>query len=311
MPFMQKVAVTGPTGEIGSAFVQFCLDAGLQVLAICRPGSARAHILPKHKNLRTVACALDQLDSFDAAQAGQQDVFFHLGWADTFVSASRNDLVPQLLNVKYAIEAVRLAKRLGCEAFVGAGSQAEYGRSAVPLRPDSPCHPENGYGMAKLCAGQMTRLECHTLGLRHIWPRFFSVYGPEDRTVAMIPSIIASCLAGVSPKLTAGEQLWDYLYSRDVAESLYLMGQKGRDGAIYTVGCGKPRQIREYVEIICKMANSAVKPEFGAVPYAKSQVMFLCADIEAAQKDLGWQPNTSFEQGIAWTIDWHKNIINK
>ena len=59
-------------------------------------------------------------------------------------------------NVKYALQAVKAAKELGCTRFVGAGSQAEYGRVEGTLTPDTPAFPENGYGIAKLCAGQMT-----------------------------------------------------------------------------------------------------------------------------------------------------------
>lgn len=82
--------------------------------------------------------------------------------------------------------------------FVGAGSQAEYGRVNHALTPDTPCFPENGYGMAKLCAGQMSRVECEKLGLVHIWPRILSVYGPYDGKNAMITTP-CSRPAGTAP----------------------------------------------------------------------------------------------------------------
>ena len=57
------------------------------------------------------------------------------------------------------MDAVNLAHRLGCEFFIGAGSQAEYGRVEGKLNAQVPTNPENGYGMAKLCAGQMSRVD--------------------------------------------------------------------------------------------------------------------------------------------------------
>lgn len=87
----------------------------------------------------------------------------------------------QNYNVIYALDAVELAHCCGCRTFVGAGSQAEYGRFEGKLRPDTPAFPENGYGMAKLCAGEMTRIQAHKYGIKHIWARILSVYGPYDR----------------------------------------------------------------------------------------------------------------------------------
>ena len=82
------------------------------------------------------------------------------------------------------------AKTARCQVFIGAGSQAEYGRVEGVLTAQTPCFPENGYGMAKLCAGQMSRVECQTLGMAHIWTRILSVYGPHDGPATMILSLI-------------------------------------------------------------------------------------------------------------------------
>ena len=74
-------------------------------------------------------------------------------------------------NVEYALDAVEAAKRFGCHTFIGAGSQAEYGRVEGLLKPDTPTFPEMGYGIAKLCAGHMTRKHAYQLGMNHIWVR--------------------------------------------------------------------------------------------------------------------------------------------
>ncbi len=122
-------------------------------------------------------------------------------------------------NVAYALDAVRAARRFGCSVFVGTGSQAEYGCVEGVLRPDTPAFPENGYGMGKLCAGLMTRELAGQLGLRHIWVRVLSVYGPCDGENSMIMSAIRKLLAGETPEFTKGEQMWDYLYSTRQWES--------------------------------------------------------------------------------------------
>lgn len=69
------------------------------------------------------------------------DVFYHLAWAGT-TGKARNDMYLQNENIKFTLDAVELASKLGCKVFIGAGSQAEYGRYEGRLTPDTPVFPE-------------------------------------------------------------------------------------------------------------------------------------------------------------------------
>ena len=205
-------------------------------------------------------------------------------------------------NENDALEAVKLAGRLGCKVFVGAGSQAEYGRVSGILTPDTPCAPENEYGRAKLRASKETRALCHTLGMRHVWTRILSIYGPYDGDRTMVMSLITALLNGQKPSLTAGEQKWDYLYADDAAEALLLLAERGKDDRIYPIGSGVARPLREYVEIIRDEIDPKLPLGFGEVPYSEKQVMYLCADISALRSDTGFEPKISFVEGARRTI---------
>ena len=194
----------------------------------------------------------------------------------------------------------------GCSAFVGAGSQAEYGRVEGNLNSQTPAFPENGYGMAKLCAGQMTRLYCRQAGMRHVWTRILSIYGPGDGAGSMVMSAIHRLLAGETPAFTKGEQQWDYLYSGDAAKALLLLGEKGHDGGVYCLGSGKARPLADYIGMIRDAIDPRLSVALGAVPYAPGQVMYLCADIAKLKEDTGFAPEVSFEEGIKKTIMWVK-----
>ena len=303
MRLIDSAIVTGSTGAIGHALCSRLLAEGVRVVAVCRPRSARADTLPWSGDLVRVDCELSELSSLPELVPGGADAFFHLAWSHT-TGAGRNDMEAQVRNIQYTLDACRAAGALGCKVFVGAGSQAEYGRADGPLRPDTPCFPENGYGMAKLCAGQMSRAECRGLGIDHVWPRILSVYGPHDGENAMIPQVIRQLLHGEKPALTAGEQLWDYLYADDAAEALYRMALSGRDGAIYPLGSGVARPLREYVEELRDAIDPSLPLGFGLVPYGAQQVMCLEADGGALRADTGFTPTTSFDIGIRKTIDW-------
>lgn len=302
MRTIQTALLTGPTGAIGVALCELLLRENAIVYAVVRPDSPRKSALPE--GVRVVECDLTQLSCLPELLPNvRADAFFHLAWAST-IGAGRNDMDAQIRNVQSTIDACRAAKALGCSVFVGAGSQAEYGRCDYALTPETPCFPENGYGMAKLCAGQMSRVECEKLGIVHIWPRILSVYGPHDGKNAMIPQVIRTLLAGKKPALTAGEQVWDYLYAEDAARALFALAHSGRDGEVYPLGSGNARPLREYIELLRDTIDPALPLGFGEVPYGEMQVMHLEADLSALKKDTGFVPETPFQTGIRETIDW-------
>ena len=303
---IKSAVVTGPTGAVGTALCERLAERGIRTYAVVRPDSRRIDRLRQMAGIHIVECDLTDIGSLPGRMQGlQADAFFHLAWMGT-VGAARNDMSLQVENIRYTLDAVHAASAMGCKVFVGAGSQAEYGWADRDLTPVTPCFPETGYGMAKLCAGQMSRMECAGLGIAHIWPRILSVYGPRDGEGAMVMGTIEKLLEGERPALTAGEQVWDYLYADDAAEALHLMALYGRNGAVYPLGSGDGRPLREYISVLRDTIDPSLPLGFGELPYGEKQIMYLKADISALCADTGFEPRTDFETGIRKTIDWVK-----
>ena len=303
---IQTAVVTGPTGAIGIALCEKLLRENVTVYAVCRPGSSRIKDLPKAAALHVVECDAKELATLPQKMEGVSvDAFFHFAWAHT-IGQGRNDMPAQIENIQSTIDAVRAAKALGCQVFLGAGSQAEYGRVEGLLKSNTPAFPENGYGMAKLCAGQMSRVEAKALDLDHVWVRILSVYGPHDGPMTMISGTIRKLLAGERPALTAGIQRWDYLYAGDAADAFYLAACHGRNGAVYPLGSGRAMPLKDYIIQMRDAIDPALPLGLGEVPYGPLQVMHLQADISALQADTGFAPKTPFAEGIRRTMDWVK-----
>lgn len=222
-----------------------------------------------------IPCDLGNLRSLSTEQCGCCDAFYHFGWAGIWESAqrpARDDPALQGRNIGYTLDAVELAARLGCGVFVGAGSHAECGRTDSTLTPLTPTDPESNYGIAKLAASRLSRIACRQRGIRHVWARILSTYGPGDHAQAMMMSCIRSLLRGEHMSFTKGEQRWDYLYilaARDVI-------------------------------------NPAIEVGLGELPYPSSQVMHLEADISALVRDTGFEPTVPFEEGVRLTANWLK-----
>ena len=323
---MRRVVITGATGVVGMALINKCIELGIEAVVLVNPNSTRLGRIPSDPLVKVIKCGLEDLAVADERSIGltslepdgsgssgdascYADAMFHLAWGGTF-GAARNDKALQDKNHDYALDAVRLAGRLGCSVFVGVGSQAEYGRVSGKLTADTPCNPENEYGRSKLRTSVDTRALCKELGIRHVWPRILSVYGPYDGEKTMVMSVISELLAGRKPALTAGEQQWDFLYASDATTALMLLAEKGKDGGIYPIGSGVARPLREYIEIIRDEIDPALPLGIGEVPYSDKQVMYLCADISKLCEDTGFAPSVSFREGIRRTID-HCKIAGK
>lgn len=299
---IRRAVITGPTGSIGIALIEELTKQGIHVIAVLRPGSARADRIKESKLVEKVYCDLHDLAHLPEL-VKEADVFYHFGWDGTFGN-SRNNMHGQNLNVKYALDAVEAAAAIGCHTFIGAGSQAEYGRFEGKLNAKVPAFPENGYGIAKLCAGQMTRILCEQKGIAHIWTRILSIYGPYDGAGTMVMSTIGKLLKGEHQQCTAGEQMWDYLYSGDAARAMYLLAKKGISGKTYCIGSGTVKPLKEYITEIKNAIDPDAQIGFGEVAYSPKQVMYLCADITELKEDTGFEPQTTFTDGIAKTINW-------
>ena len=294
---MKRAIITGATGVVGTALIKELINNNVELLVFCREGSTKNGRIPVHPLITKKYCSLNELSALQNDTEKEYDVFYHFAWAAT-AGPDRNNMYAHADNIKYALDAVGVAKRFGCKVFIGAGSQAEYGRFEGVLKPDTPCFPENGYGMAKLCAGYMTREYAHQLEIKHIWARILSVYGPNDGENTMVMSLIKRLQKGEIPALTKGEQMWDYLYSSDAARAFRLLGENGVDGKTYVIGSGEARPLKEYMETIRDVVHPHALLGFGEIPYSEKQVMYLCADISELEKDIGWGPTIGFYEGI-------------
>jgi len=300
---MKVVALTGATSMLGLALIKQCILNKIKIVAFVRPDSSRLSRLPDSDLITVVKCNLDALANFDSAEVKSEnpDVFYHFGWEYTD-KQGRYSCDKQLKNVHHTLAAVHFAKKLGCKRFIGAGSQAEYGRSLTPLSSNTPVDPEMAYGIAKYAAGKLVKIECEKLQLECIWIRILSIYGCNDNEGTLIKDFIGNCKNNRPMLLGPCTHIWDYLYEDDAGRAFLAVGEKGLDGKVYCLGSGIGRPLKEYLESIRSMVNPAYVLQYGEIPYSEESVKYLCADISELTNDTGWKPEVSFEEGIKMII---------
>ncbi len=284
---------------LGISLINKCIQEKIEVLAIIRPNSDRKKTIPTSPLVKIIECSSEDLLSlkFD----DKYDVFYHFAWKATS-HETRNDPISQSDNIQDTLHAMQFAAKIGCKTFIGAGSQAEYGRVSSTISPETPVNPDNSYGISKYATGKLCAIKGKELGMRFIWTRVFSVYGPHDGSNTMISTCIRKLKNDESMELTPCEQEWDYLYEDDCAKAFYLLGLKGQDQTTYCIGSGQTKSLKQYTQIIGEILNKSNMLKIGAKPYIKDQVMFLKADITLLTKHTGFIPEISFEEGIRSTI---------
>jgi len=300
--------VTGATGFLGAALVARLLASGGRVAVIARQDSPNLKRLPNHPDLLIVNGAFNDVGAWQEPLTGfPAEVFYHLAW-NGVGNKYRNDPM-QISNIDPTLETLRLARKLGCERWVGTGSQAEYGPLNRRISENDPPEPTSLYGAAKAATCLLTQVLGKQLGIEPVWARVFSTYGPGDNSGWMLVDVIKQLLNGQCPALTLGEQLWDYLYVDDAADALFAMGKAANLSGVYNLGSGQSQSICSIAEMTRDLINPELPLGFGEIPYRPEQVMHLEANIDKLTRDTGWRPSVSLVSGISNLIEWIKCTV--
>lgn len=300
-----KLLVTGASGFVGAKVAELAIAAGHEVAALARPNSHARRLAPLAGHFLPLAVDLRERRALFAAVASfRPDAIVHLAWSGVANSA-RNESSQFSENIDAACALVEAGAAAGCKAFIGTGSQGEYGAGSA-MREDALPQPTTMYGAAKVAALYLTRQLAHQAGMRHAWLRLFSTYGPNDNPGWLIPSLIQQMLQGQRPQTTLGTQKWDWLHVGDVARGLIAAAVTPEAEGIFNLGSGEPVEVRRAVEMIRDAAAPGMELVFGEIPFRPDQVMHMEADISRLKAATGWAPQVDFAGGIADTVNWYR-----
>lgn len=293
-----RIVVTGATSMIGVALIEKSIEHGDEVLAIVREGTSRLSRLPKSDLIKLAYADLDTLEIV-TGDGNPYDVFYHFAWAHTN-KQERDDAILQENNIKYTLDAVELAHRLGCHRFVGAGSQAEYGRVDAVIDEETKCNPLIAYGMAKLSANYLSRKLCDKYEMEHVWGRIFSVYGINDNKDTMIDYALNTLAKNEVATFSSGEQMWNYLYEADAGEIFRRLGYTEGIQGVYCVANKNSIQLKCYIN---KMASLLGKEDL--IQFNKNATpLGLQVNLDKLIIAIGEIEFTSFEDGMLKIINY-------
>jgi dTDP-glucose 4,6-dehydratase len=189
------------------------------------------------------------------------------------------------------------------------------------LQPDDPAFsettpyaPNSPYAASKAASDFLARSWFHTYGLPVLITNCSNNYGPYQFPEKLIPLMITHALAGKPlPVYGDGLQVRDWLYVRDHCRAIAAVLHEGRTGETYNVGGCNQRSNLEVVETLCALLDELV-PESPYRPHKQLVVSVkdrpghdrrYAIDAGKIKRELGWQPEESFETGLRKTVEWY------
>ncbi len=312
-----NIIVTGGAGFIGSNFVFHMLDKYPDYRIICVDKLTYAGNLStlepvmNNPNFRFVKADIcDREAIFSLFEEEKPDVVVNFA-AESHVDRSIEDpgvfLRTNIMGTQVLMDASR---EYNVKRYHQVSTDEVYGD--LPLdRPDlffteeTPIHTSSPYSASKASADLLVLAYHRTFGLPVTISRCSNNYGPYHFPEKLIPLMIANALNDKSlPVYGEGLNVRDWLYVEDHCKAIDLIIHNGRVGEVYNIGGHNEKANIDIVKTILKLLD---KPE-SLITYVtdrKGHDMRYAIDPTKIHNELGWLPETKFEDGIVKTVQWY------
>jgi dTDP-glucose 4,6-dehydratase len=327
--------VTGADGFMGSHLTEALVELDANVHAFVRATSSGAlnNIGHLRERLRVKFADLTDKTSVDylvkeLLDAPDKPYVFHLGaqahvgesWHRPYETVMANTI--GTLNLLQSI----VDYGLELEKFDTAGTSEEYGnvRESVAHHHDfddegglilherSPINPKSVYATSKVAADFLTMNYHDAFGVPGVVTRMFNNYGPRQNPRYVTGTIITQALTRDTIELGQLEPLRDFCFCTDGVRGHLTVAAKGIPGDLYVYGQGKNVSMREWADLILRVGREQGywdAREITTTPErfrpGASEVMALRVGYEKLNRETGWEPRVSWEDGIARTIAWY------
>lgn len=322
-----KLLITGGAGFIGSNLIQHIIDhPEVERLINLDCLTYAGHLANLESVIRHSKYIFEQVDLRDkpaVLRVVEQHGITHVmhlaaeSHVDRSISGPGDFISTNIVGTFNLLEACRAVwngnvtnrrfHHVSTDEVYGSLGVTGYFTETTPYAPNSP------YSASKASSDFLVRAYHHTYGIPVVITNCSNNYGPFQFPEKLIPVVIQSCLARRRiPVYGDGMNVRDWLYVRDHAEALWQVLTRGTNGETYNVGGHNEWANLRIVELICDLVDE-LSPQLGG--HTRQLITFVkdrpghdrryAIDASKLQRELGWVPAHTFENGIRETVQWY------
>ena len=296
-----RAAVTGGAGFIGSHVVDHLIDAGYQVVVIDHGRQ------PHRDDVELMDVDITDLEAVLEALQGSQYVY-HLAAVSNVNHAFEEPVAAVKVNALGTVNVLEAARRHKMKrVFIASTVWVYTGSKDDAVDEDSPFYMP-GAGHIYTSTKIASELFCHDYANLYNQPitilRYGIPYGPRMRQELVIPIFLKKALAGEPITIMSdGSQHRNFVYIDDLARAHVLAAKDIAVNQTYNLEGRRPITVREVAETIDRILGG-VKIEY--LPARPGDFHGKTVSASKAKRELGWEPETDFEEGMRRTIQWYK-----
>lgn len=307
--------VSGAAGFIGSHLCRRLIKEGFSVIGIdCFTDfypqwikERNIHDLLNKKNFEFIDEDLENLDL--KKFLNRADCVFHLAaQAGVRTSWGQNFSVYIKNNIKVTQNLLETAKEIPLKKFIFASSSSVYGLCPeLPMSETSPLHPLSPYGVTKLASEQLCFLYFKNYGIPTVSLRYFTVYGPGQRPDMAFHKFFKALNEEKEIIVYGdGKQTRDFTYIEDIVKATFSSLERGKTGETYNIGGGSQENLENIFPLLERITHKKIRIKWAEKQ--KGDVPHTFANIEKAQTDLDYSPQTSLQEGLEREWTWLKSL---
>jgi UDP-glucose 4-epimerase len=310
-----KALITGGAGFIGSHLAEALRRRGIRVVVLDNLSSGNLHNLDwrgSDDGLKFIKGDIRDEKNLAKVVSGC-DWVFHQAAVSSVPYSVAMPLESNAHNLEGTLNLLVAARDAGVKRFLYASSAAIYGDDDTMLKHEGlPPNPLSPYALQKYGSEKYLQLFHRLYGLETVALRYFNVFGPRQAFMSPYSGVIAKFCAGMLQGETPvifgdGRQSRDFTFIGDVVAANLLAAEAPAErvaGKVFNIATEQSITLLQLVAELNRLTGQRLQPRFE--PLRPGDVRFSRSDISAARRDLGYESKTTWEQGLAVTLEYYR-----
>ncbi len=303
-----KILVTGGAGFIGSHIVDALIEQGHQVVVV--DNLATGFLENINPNARFHKISICDSELANVFKQEKPEMVSHQAAQLVVTKSVADPIFDAQENILGSLNVILKCVRFGVKGIIYASSGgAIYGEPHyLPVDEKHAINPVSQYGISKHTVEHYLYLYGLQYGLNYVVLRYSNVYGPRQNPggeAGVVAIFAKQMLEGEQSTIFgSGDKTRDYIHVSDVVAANLLAMEQGSN-SVYNIGTGMETSDRKVFDTLAKVLGYSGNPVYA--PVQTGEINRICLAAAKAEKELGWKPQLSLEEGLLLTVGYYRS----